>query len=217
MNSRLDAIVDWEELAFLARYRVAELAAKVGCCARTLQHYIRDRFLKAAHLWLTELRMKRAVEFLKTGRAIKEIARGLGFSFFPFLAISRSYADRIRIPVNIESNAHLALRHPDLEKVVVVAQEVAQASFSSVRSNPDAALKYRQFPSTAKRFLDVGFFTEERAANDRPIWRRLVHASDTKIRALPAFLVMSQGTKLEKQNSADARAVNRKLISATAV
>ena len=43
-------------------------------------------------------------------------------------------------------------------------------------------VKNRYFPNTAKRAWDFAFPTGERTTDDRPIWRRLVYASDTKIR-----------------------------------
>jgi RNA-directed DNA polymerase len=43
-------------------------------------------------------------------------------------------------------------------------------------------VKKRYFPNSAKRAWDFAFLTGERTPDDKPIWRRLVYAGNTKIR-----------------------------------
>jgi len=43
-------------------------------------------------------------------------------------------------------------------------------------------VKRRYFPSSAKRAWDFAFQTGEQTSEGKPVWRRLVYASDTKIR-----------------------------------
>ena len=43
-------------------------------------------------------------------------------------------------------------------------------------------VKRRYFPGSAKRAWDFAFQTGEQTSEGKPVWRRLVYASDTKIR-----------------------------------
>ena len=79
MNSRLDAIADWEQRAAEAQYCVAALARNVDASEEHLRRVIHERFRQGVHEWLTDLRMCRAVALLAQGKRVKDIAVILGF------------------------------------------------------------------------------------------------------------------------------------------
>ena len=79
MNSRLDAIQDWEPSAKDVLWRQDLLAQSVGVSQRNFRRFVRDRFGKGLHEWLNDLRMRHAVFLLKEGKPIEIIAIELGF------------------------------------------------------------------------------------------------------------------------------------------
>jgi len=74
MHSRLNRIEDWSPLAREARYSVNLIARKCGVSPRQLERYFHIRFQKSPHAWLRELRMRRAVELLRDGSDLKQVA-----------------------------------------------------------------------------------------------------------------------------------------------
>lgn len=74
MHSRLNRIEDWSLLARDARYSVILIARRCGVSSRHLERYFQVKFQKSPHAWLRELRMKRAVELLRDGSDLKQVA-----------------------------------------------------------------------------------------------------------------------------------------------
>jgi len=62
-----------------ADYRVAALAGHCNITERQLRRYVRLKFGKTPHAWLTEERLARATELLAHGALVKETAAETGF------------------------------------------------------------------------------------------------------------------------------------------
>lgn len=74
MHSRLDRVQNWPALAKGVRYSVTALARKCGVTRRHLERYFRIKHGVSPHQWLHELRMKRALELVRDGTPLKEVA-----------------------------------------------------------------------------------------------------------------------------------------------
>jgi AraC-like DNA-binding protein len=74
MTSRLDRIRDWALLAKSSRYSASALAQECGVSPRQLERFFQERMKKSPHQWLRELRMQRAVELLREGSSVKQVA-----------------------------------------------------------------------------------------------------------------------------------------------
>lgn len=79
MNSRLDRIQNWPELAPAAGWFAAALAEKCGVSLRTLERFFREHMSNSPKAWFAEQRQRRAIELLREGRSIKEVAAMLGY------------------------------------------------------------------------------------------------------------------------------------------
>jgi transcriptional regulator GlxA family with amidase domain len=79
MNSRLDRINNWQELAAKAKYVAKGLAARCGVESRQLERYFRAKQRKPPSMWLRDERMRRAVGLLLESVTIKEVHDELGY------------------------------------------------------------------------------------------------------------------------------------------
>lgn len=79
MQSRLHVVTDWEAKARAALYCVVTLARQVGVTRQQLCRFFRQRFGVTAKTWLEKLRMQDAIELLRQGRRVREIAAALGY------------------------------------------------------------------------------------------------------------------------------------------
>ena len=86
MGCQLAFITNWESLAEASGYCVTSLAQTRGVSARQLERFFQDRFGKSPHVWLRELRLRRALELLKDGTAVKEVAFLLKYKNPPHLS-----------------------------------------------------------------------------------------------------------------------------------
>lgn len=80
MNSRLNRIEHWPQLAHAARYRAPALAAQLGYSRRQLERYTRQTHGCSLVAWLNELRMRRALELVPECSTMGEIAERLFFN-----------------------------------------------------------------------------------------------------------------------------------------
>src|SRR6266511_4654459 len=80
MNSRLDRIMDWEDLAFRARYRVENMARLLAVSRHTLYSRLTGAVGCSPRQWIGDLRLRRAGDLLSQGRTCKEIAHELGLT-----------------------------------------------------------------------------------------------------------------------------------------
>ncbi|HYV27626.1 MAG TPA: helix-turn-helix transcriptional regulator [Candidatus Eisenbacteria bacterium] len=79
MNRRLEAIVDLENLAKEAGFKVTTLAKIAGVSREALRIYIQNRFHKTPKKWLSQLRLEETQAMLSHGQSVKEIATVVGF------------------------------------------------------------------------------------------------------------------------------------------
>jgi AraC-like DNA-binding protein len=79
MNTRLNKIQNWPELARQAGYSPIKLAKNCGVSLRTLQRFAIQKTGKSPKLWLAERRQLDAVEELKKCSCLKEAASNLGY------------------------------------------------------------------------------------------------------------------------------------------
>jgi len=80
MNTRLNQVHNWVELANHANWSASALACECNVSLRTLQRYFRSRMGKNPKAWLFEQRQKQAAGLLRNGIAIKEVANHLGYA-----------------------------------------------------------------------------------------------------------------------------------------
>ena len=74
MQSRLTRIKDWAALVKNARYSAAALARVCNVSPRQLERFFQAHMGSSPHTWLRRLRMQRAVELIRDGAAMKEVA-----------------------------------------------------------------------------------------------------------------------------------------------
>ena len=79
MNTKLNQIENWTELAQKANWSAASMAEQCGVSVRTLHRHFRETLGKNPKAWLTEQRWHAAVELLRDGSSIKEAAARLGY------------------------------------------------------------------------------------------------------------------------------------------
>ena len=79
MNSKLNHIENWTELVNEANWSASALAKKCGVSARTLERFFLKKMGKSPKAWLAEQRLHRAVELLRDGSSVKEVANLTGF------------------------------------------------------------------------------------------------------------------------------------------
>ena len=79
MRSRLNRIVNWEQIAEESLYSTHALAKIVGVSVRQLERYFEEENRGRPHEWLNQLRQTRAMQLLNSGRTVKEVANQLGY------------------------------------------------------------------------------------------------------------------------------------------
>jgi AraC-like DNA-binding protein len=79
MNTRLNHIQNWPELAEEANWSGTTLARNCGISLRTLQRHFLKTMGKTPKTWLDEQRHLQAVKLLREGSSIKETAAHLGY------------------------------------------------------------------------------------------------------------------------------------------
>jgi AraC-like DNA-binding protein len=80
MNTRLNQIQNWSELAEQARWSLSALAKRVGVSLRTLERYVLGRFGKCPRAWIAEVKEKRVIELFRDGCNVNETATKLGYA-----------------------------------------------------------------------------------------------------------------------------------------
>jgi hypothetical protein len=79
VNSKLNHIQNWPELALQANWSAAKLAKLCGISARTLHRHFLKHLAKSPKVWLAEQRQLHAFTLLRAGSSIKEIAASLNY------------------------------------------------------------------------------------------------------------------------------------------
>ena len=79
MNTKLNHIQKWPELALAANWCAATLAQNCGVSLRTLERYFLDEMGKCPKVWLSEQRQQRANELIQGGSSVKETAECLNY------------------------------------------------------------------------------------------------------------------------------------------
>ena len=79
MNSRLDHITNWEQLAAESGYRIGEMARNSGVSARQLRRYFQKQIGRRPKQWFDELRADAAARQLERGESVKNAAIDHGF------------------------------------------------------------------------------------------------------------------------------------------
>jgi transcriptional regulator GlxA family with amidase domain len=80
MNSRLNHVRNWQEMASEANWSVSKLAKKLNVSVRTLERYFLGELKQSPHAWLFEQRQRRGLELLRKSQAVKEVAASLGYA-----------------------------------------------------------------------------------------------------------------------------------------
>ena len=91
MNTKLNHIQKWPELARAANWCAATLAKNCGVSLRTLERYFLDEMGKCPKKWLLEQRHQKADEMLTDGLSVKETAGNLGYDHNHFHNFSRDF------------------------------------------------------------------------------------------------------------------------------
>ena len=81
MNTKLNHIQNWAELARQANWSVSKLAKICDVSVRTLERRFLKQTGKHPKKWLIDQRQKQAVRLLRTGVYVKEVASQLGFKY----------------------------------------------------------------------------------------------------------------------------------------
>jgi transcriptional regulator GlxA family with amidase domain len=79
MNSNLNYVQNWTELAQHAKWSTSALAKQCSVSVRTLERYFHAKFDKCPRTWIAEQREQRAIELLRKGYTVKETAVSLGY------------------------------------------------------------------------------------------------------------------------------------------
>ncbi len=79
MNTKLNNIQNWPELAREVKWSASALAKKCGVSLRTLERYFLEEKRKTPSTWLAEQRQLDAVEVLKKSACLKEVSSNLGY------------------------------------------------------------------------------------------------------------------------------------------
>jgi len=80
MNSKLNHIENWPELASQANWSASALAKKCGVSVRTLETHFLEKFGNCPRTWMAEKRQRLAIELLEAGCNVKETAAKLGYA-----------------------------------------------------------------------------------------------------------------------------------------
>jgi transcriptional regulator GlxA family with amidase domain len=79
MNTKLNHIQNWHELAKDANWSAAKLAKLCCVSLRTLERHFLKNMGKSPKAWLSEQRLQRAINLLQDGSSVKETAGLLGY------------------------------------------------------------------------------------------------------------------------------------------
>jgi transcriptional regulator GlxA family with amidase domain len=79
MNTKLEHIQNWSELAKKASWSVTQLAGLCAVSTDTLRRYFLVTTAKSSRQWLSEDRQRQAMVLLRDGSSIKEAANCLGY------------------------------------------------------------------------------------------------------------------------------------------
>ena len=79
MNTKLNHLQKWPELALAANWCAATLAQNCGVSLRTLERYFLDEMGKCPKVWLSEQRQQWAAKLLQGGSSVKETAALLDY------------------------------------------------------------------------------------------------------------------------------------------
>ncbi len=79
MNTKLNQVQNWPDLARLSNWSVTALAKKCGVSVETLRQHFLKSMGKSPGIWLIEQRQQRAIQLLRDGSSIKETAVNLGY------------------------------------------------------------------------------------------------------------------------------------------
>jgi AraC-like DNA-binding protein len=80
MNTRLNQVQNWPELARAANWSASALARRCGVSVRTLERYFLRNMGKSPKVWLAEKRQLLAIELLREGSTVKETAGRTGYN-----------------------------------------------------------------------------------------------------------------------------------------
>lgn len=80
MNSRLEKIENWENLAQSANFQPDQLSALCGVSLRQLERFFKCRFRTTPRRWLRELQCHLAKELITAGYSTKAAAAELKFT-----------------------------------------------------------------------------------------------------------------------------------------
>jgi AraC-like DNA-binding protein len=79
LNSPLQSIQSWRQLAHEAGYSVKALAENCGVSVRALEMFFSSARRESPRRWIKRLRMQRAIELLRDGSNVNETAGCLGY------------------------------------------------------------------------------------------------------------------------------------------
>jgi len=79
MSSRLDLIQNWEIRSAEAGFRVDRLADHCGVTERQLRRYIYLKFGCSPQVWISRIRLEKALALIREGKLIKEAAVDVRF------------------------------------------------------------------------------------------------------------------------------------------
>jgi AraC-like DNA-binding protein len=79
MNTKLNYIQHWPELAKQGNWSASKLAKLCGVSVRTLERFFLTEIGKRPKAWLSKQRQQQAIELLRDGFTIKETAGYLGY------------------------------------------------------------------------------------------------------------------------------------------
>jgi AraC-like DNA-binding protein len=79
MNSKLQYVEDWVELASKTKWSAEALAKKCGVSERTLRRHFLKETGANLRIWLAERRQQHALKLLQNGSSVKETAASLGY------------------------------------------------------------------------------------------------------------------------------------------
>lgn len=79
MNLKLKCVENWPDLAQRANWSAAALAKQCGVSVRTLERQFLERFDECPRVWLAKHRQLRAIELLRDGSTVKEVAGQLDY------------------------------------------------------------------------------------------------------------------------------------------
>lgn len=80
MSAKLFHDMDWEKVAFQARFRPRDIAAKCEVSLRHLERHFAAQFQKTPKQWARQLRFRLAIDLMRSGLSIKQVAAKLGYS-----------------------------------------------------------------------------------------------------------------------------------------